>query len=91
MELTIEKNLGSSVWLAHGALPLTQDKIVDVRLMVKHNASEKTVELHLDETKPTLVDGQRVLKYQNAKTEGIETVEVGQKISFKSFFVIIKK
>ncbi len=91
MNVTIDKHLGGSVFIGHGALPLAQDKVIDIEVLVKYNEVERTAQLHLDEARPTMIGDKPVLKYTMAKTANVPMPEAGHIIPFSNFFVNIKK
>jgi hypothetical protein len=90
MELTIDKELGGSVYLGHGALQLP-DGEVNVEILVKYDEVKQEAALHLDETRRTMVNGKPVLKFSGARTPGVPTPKPGDIIGFTKFFIDIQK
>lgn len=90
MEVRISQHLGGSVFIGHGALPIGERQ-VPVELLVKHNEGDHVAELHLDDQRPTLIEGKKVLKYTNAKISQVPSLEVGTVLNFQKFFINTKK
>lgn len=77
--------------MAHGALPLPQGYEESVELLVKYSEAEQTAELFVSDSKITYVNGKEVLKYTKAKVNCNKPLEVGLKLTFNKFFVVVKK
>lgn len=90
MEVTIDKLLEGSVYLGHGVLPIDKGE-VNVDVLVKYDEVTQEAALHIDETRPTLVNGRPILKYTRARTPGVPQPKPGDIIGFSKFFVNIKK
>jgi hypothetical protein len=90
MEVMIDKELEGFVFLGHGALPINNED-VNVELLVKYDEVKQEAALHLDDARPTLVNGRPILKYTMARTSGVPIPKPGDIIGFNNFFVNIKK